>query len=71
MFLQIFNVDETGWTGKEKSSRRVIAPTDSSHVIKRKTSVNGHITAQVCVSGSGRFLPTMVVYKVSQNSHSR
>ncbi|KAH3769981.1 hypothetical protein DPMN_171260 [Dreissena polymorpha] len=71
MFLQIFNVDETGWTGKIKSTQRFIALTDSSHVIKRKTSVNGHINVQVCVSGSGRFLPTMVVYKVSQNSHSR
>ncbi|KAH3834972.1 hypothetical protein DPMN_108305 [Dreissena polymorpha] len=61
MFLQIFNVDETGWTGKEKSTRRFIAPTDSSQVIKRKTSVNGHITAQVCVGGSGRFFPKMIV----------
>jgi len=57
-------VDETGWTGKEKSARRVIAPKDAAHVFKRKTTMSGHTTAQVCISGGGRFLPTMVVFQV-------
>ncbi|WAR28587.1 hypothetical protein MAR_014291 [Mya arenaria] len=59
---QIFNCDETGWTGKEKSTSKVIAP-KNGHVFKTKIVPSGHITAHVCVSGNGRFLPSLVIFQ--------
>ncbi|WAQ96646.1 hypothetical protein MAR_029336, partial [Mya arenaria] len=58
----IFNCDETGWTGKEKSTSKVIAP-KNGHVFKKKIVPSGHKTAHVCVSGSGRFLPSLVIFQ--------
>ncbi|WAR18362.1 hypothetical protein MAR_000200 [Mya arenaria] len=43
-------------------SEQVIAP-KNGHVFKKKTVPSGHITAHVCVSGSGRFLPSLVIFQ--------
>ncbi|XP_053400930.1 uncharacterized protein LOC128557557 [Mercenaria mercenaria] len=61
---RIFNCDETGWTGKEKSAKKVIGP-KGGHLCRGQNTPGSHITAHVCVCASGRFLPTLVVYQGS------
>ncbi|MES9880233.1 MAG: hypothetical protein ABW185_05055, partial [Sedimenticola sp.] len=61
--LQIFNVDETGWSGKEKCTTKVIAP-KTGHVFRNKVTTNDHVTANLCISAEGKFLPTMVIFQV-------
>ncbi|XP_052260545.1 uncharacterized protein LOC127864686 isoform X1 [Dreissena polymorpha] len=63
---QIFNCDETGWSGKEKAKGKVITG-KREHTINRKVMGGGgnHITAHLCVCADGRFLPTMIIFKGS------
>ncbi|XP_052284973.1 uncharacterized protein LOC127881261 [Dreissena polymorpha] len=63
---QIFNCDETGWSGKEKAKEKVITG-KREHTISRKVMGGGgnHITAHLCVCADGRFLPTMIIFKGS------
>lgn len=59
---RIFNCDETGWTGKERSQIKVFA-SKGSHSYQQAVSSAGHITAHMCVAADGRVLPTFVIYQ--------
>jgi hypothetical protein len=54
--------DETGWTGKESSKPTVIGP-KGKHVYQQQVTSSGHTTAHLCVSASGKFLPSMIVFE--------
>ncbi|XP_060560718.1 uncharacterized protein LOC132720575 [Ruditapes philippinarum] len=59
---QVYNCDETGWSGKECARERVIGP-KSGHVFQQNNMTNDHVTAHLCVSADGSFIPTMVIFK--------
>ncbi|XP_060573876.1 uncharacterized protein LOC132731679 [Ruditapes philippinarum] len=61
---QIFNCDETGFTGKEMPRAKVFGP-KGKHVFRQKISSSDHITAHLCVSANGRFLPSMIIFQVN------
>ncbi|XP_060602883.1 uncharacterized protein LOC132755959 [Ruditapes philippinarum] len=61
---RIFNCDETGFTGKEAPRSKVIGPR-GGHLFRRKTSSGDHVTAHLCVSADGHFLPPLIIYKGS------
>ncbi|XP_053382064.1 uncharacterized protein LOC123532137 [Mercenaria mercenaria] len=61
---QIFNCDETGFSGRETGRSKVIGP-KRGHVFRRRVTTADHITAHLCVSADGRFLPTMIIYQGS------
>ncbi|XP_060557384.1 uncharacterized protein LOC132717830 [Ruditapes philippinarum] len=61
---QIFNCDETGFSGRETARSKVIGP-KKGHVFRRRVTTTDHITAHLCVCADGRFLPTMVIYQGS------
>ena len=60
----IFNCDETGWSGKESSREKVIG-LRGKHTYQQQMFTSDHITAHLCVSAAGRFLPTMVIFEGS------
>ena len=62
--LQIFNVDEIGFSGKERQRTKVIGPRQG-HVFAGKVVTNDHVTVNMCVCGDGRILPSMLIYKAS------
>ncbi|CAC5402501.1 unnamed protein product [Mytilus coruscus] len=49
---QIFNCDESGFSGKEKSKEKVLT-TKGSHSYQQKVMVHGHITVHMCIAGDG------------------
>ncbi|XP_052804991.1 uncharacterized protein LOC128234657 isoform X2 [Mya arenaria] len=57
---QIFNCDGTRWT--EKSFK--LCP-KTGHQLEMKTGTGSHVTAHMCISAGGRFLPSMLIYKES------
>ncbi|WAR04989.1 hypothetical protein MAR_020358 [Mya arenaria] len=56
---QIFNCDGTRWT--EKSFK--LCP-KTGHQLEMKTGTGSHVTAHMCISAGGRFLPSMLIYKI-------
>ena len=62
--FQIFNCDETGWAGWEKSCARVVGPKKGHLVSRQPSKPGGHITAHICVSAAGKFLPTLLMFSV-------
>jgi hypothetical protein len=58
----VFNCDETGWSGKECAREKVIGP-KSGHIYQQNVMSNDHVTAHLCVSADGTFIPTMIIYK--------
>lgn len=59
---QIFNCDETGFDGHEVSKEKVIV-VGKQHPYQKQVFNNlGHITLQLAVSGSGKYLPPMLIF---------
>ncbi|XP_053381964.1 uncharacterized protein LOC128549365 [Mercenaria mercenaria] len=61
---QIYNVDESGWSGKEKPKIKVLGP-KQTHTFSAKNVTSGHVTANICICADGKILPTMVIFKGS------
>lgn len=61
---QIFNVDETGF-GKSENREKVFTDKARKHSYAQSISTTSHITANICVSASGRVLPTFIIYENS------
>jgi hypothetical protein len=59
---QIFNYDESGFSGREKNRTKVFAR-KGSHSYQQKCLINSHITAHMTIAGDGRVLPTFVIFK--------
>ena len=62
--MQVYNCDETGFSGKEASRQKVVG-VKRSHTYQQRVTTADHVTAHLCVSADGRFLPTMVIFKGS------
>lgn len=60
---QIYNVDETGFGKGLAAEDRVCVTNTHSH--SRQVVTSSHTTANVCVSGDGKVLPTFVIYEKS------
>ncbi|CAC5411452.1 unnamed protein product [Mytilus coruscus] len=58
---QIFNCDESGFSGKEKSKEKVLT-TKGSHSYQQKVMVHGHITVHMCIAGDGHVLPSFIIF---------
>ena len=61
---QIYNCDETGWSGKEKSRQKVIA-VKGHHSYQQALMSSGHVTAHLCICADGRVLPTFIIFEKS------
>ncbi|XP_062567732.1 uncharacterized protein LOC134229974 [Saccostrea cucullata] len=61
---QIFNCDETGFSGKEKSKQKVIV-NKGTYAYQQRNLTNSHITFLICVAGDGRVLPTYLIFEGS------
>ena len=59
---RIFNADETGWNGKEKSKQRVFG-VKGQHTYQQNITSTNHITAHLCISADGRVLPSFVIFE--------
>jgi hypothetical protein len=59
---QIFNCDESGFSGREKNRTKVMS-LKGSHSYQQKTLINSHITAHMCLAGDGRVLPTFCIFE--------
>ena len=60
----MFNCDETGWSGKE-GSRQKIFGFKGKQTYQQRVVTTDHVTAHLCVSAAGKFLPTMIIYQGS------
>lgn len=58
---QIFNVNETGLSGKE-TSRQCVATLRGTHIYQQQVTTSDHITANICISADGKVLPTGVIF---------
>ena len=59
----IFNCDETGWSGKESSREKVIGLKGKhTYMYQQQMFTSDHVTAHLCVSAAGRFIPTMLIF---------
>ncbi|KAJ8305255.1 hypothetical protein KUTeg_015800 [Tegillarca granosa] len=59
---QIFNCDETGWSGKEKSRQKVTG-IKGQHSYQQACFTPTHITANLCICADGRILPTFLIFE--------
>ncbi|XP_052079009.1 uncharacterized protein LOC127717266 [Mytilus californianus] len=58
---QIFNCDESGFSGKEKSKEKVLT-LKGSHSYQQKVMVHGHITVHMCIGADGHVLPSFIIF---------
>ncbi|KAK3095358.1 hypothetical protein FSP39_013674 [Pinctada imbricata] len=58
----IYNMDESGFSGRLVSSKRVIMPKASRHAYQSQVSLSGHTTVVQAISASGRALPPMLIF---------
>ncbi|CAG2192489.1 unnamed protein product [Mytilus edulis] len=58
---QIFNCDESGFSGKEKSKEKVLT-LKGSHSYQQKVLVHGHITVHMCIAADGHVLPSFLIF---------
>ena len=61
---QIFNCDETGWSGKEKIKQKVFG-IKGQHCYQQSVLGTGHITAHLCLSANGTVLPSFLIFEKS------
>ena len=59
---RLFNVDETGFGGKYKSPTKVAAVKGARQAFKVDIKINGHITALMAISASGKVVPPYIVF---------
>ena len=58
----IYNMDESGFSGRLVSSKRVIMPKGARHAYQSQVSLSGHTTVVQAISASGRTVPPMVIF---------
>jgi len=60
---RVFNVDETGMSTVQVQKQKILAPTGKKQIGKIVSAEKGEtITAVVCVSASGTFIPPMLIF---------
>jgi len=60
---RVFNVDETGMSTVQVQKQKILAPTGKKQIGKIVSAEKGEtITAVVCVSASGTFVPPMLIF---------
>ena len=62
---QIFNVDETGFSGKETFRGKVVAKRGAKKVYQRPVRFPGHVTVVLAASAVGAILPPLVIFEGS------
>lgn len=61
---QTFNCDETGFSGKEKPTEKVIGRKDQ-HFYQQALFSNTHVTLHMCISADGKVIPSFVIFEKS------
>ena len=59
---RIYNLDETGFSGKEHSRDKVLAPKGVRTAYQQMVSISGHVTFQVAISASGKTVVPLVIF---------
>uniref|UniRef100_A0A8W8LM17 DDE-1 domain-containing protein n=1 Tax=Magallana gigas TaxID=29159 RepID=A0A8W8LM17_MAGGI len=59
---QIFNCDESGFSGKEKCRKKVLVG-KGTHAYQQSNLGHSHCTAHVCVAADDRVLPTCIIFE--------
>ena len=60
---RLFNVDETGFGGKDRGSRtKVVTQKGVRQAFKVDLPIRGHITVNMCISASGQVLPPLIIF---------
>lgn len=59
---QIFNCDETGFSGKEKPKEKVIGQ-KGKHCYQQALFASCHTTLHMCIAADGRVLPSMIIFE--------
>ena len=54
---RLYNLDETGFSGKEHSRDKVLAPKGVKTAYQQMVGISGDVTFQVAISASGKQLP--------------
>ncbi|XP_060575063.1 uncharacterized protein LOC132732603 [Ruditapes philippinarum] len=62
---QIFNVDEVGWSGKERKKVKVFGQKGAHCFAANNITSCEHVTVNMCICADGRILPPMIIYKES------
>ena len=60
---RIFNCDETGFSGKERFTGKVLVKRGSKHAYQQTVKFTGHTTVHVAASADGRVLPPFIIYQ--------
>lgn len=58
---QIFNFDESGFSGKEKSKDKVLT-LKGSHSYQQTVMVHGQITVHMCIAADGYVLSSFIIF---------
>lgn len=58
----IYNCDESGFSGKLNPTKKVIVPRGTRHAYQTTVNMSGHITMLNAISASGSTLPPMLIY---------
>ena len=59
---RIFNLDETGFSGKEFGREKVLVAKGTKHPYQPNVSISGHVTLQVAISASGKIVSPLVIF---------
>ncbi|XP_033749226.1 tigger transposable element-derived protein 1-like [Pecten maximus] len=59
---QIFNVDETGFAGKEFSKQKIVVPKGTKHPYQPCAGISGHVTLNLGVSASGKAIAPLIIF---------
>ena len=58
---RVFNCDDSGFSGKFNSSKKVLVPKGVRHAYQSHISMSGHITMLNAISASGQTSPPLLI----------
>ena len=59
---RIFNCDESGFSGRLNTSKKVIVPKFVRHAYQTHVAISGHITLLLAISAAGQTTPPMLIF---------
>ena len=59
---RLYNLDQTGFSGKEHSRDKVLAPKGIRTAYQQMVGISGHVTFQVAISASGKAVAPLVIF---------
>ncbi|KAK3092033.1 hypothetical protein FSP39_024582 [Pinctada imbricata] len=59
---RMYNMDESGFSGRLTSSKKVIVPKDTRHAYQTQVTMSGHVTVVQAISAGGESCPPMIIF---------